>query len=426
MEEEEQEDDRPLLLRSALESLGGHEIALAGDGDTSIILERLCYSMDDFARRVLVDRFSGSYEKLVKHRSASHVLQTLFSLAGETVDREVRPSLPTSFSSLITSSQTRGIIASPPPSSSSETTLPTMTDLLLSALSEILPSLPTLLYDPFASHMIRILLLIFSGAAPTAEGRLSAERSKKSLKWRKTQGTMKSFLGADDAPAVVEGKRRVPKEFDAALVEMWESLNGLDEGGPKGEGVRRAAMDDVAGPAVRIMLEMEADGEGGWQRGGWADRVLCGLVEEVEEPETASEERSELRLEFLSGLLRHPASSPTFESLLSKSSQAVFDALWAELFATKLHRLAGNSVANFVVAVGIARLGKEQLEETVKEVIKVGSERRGEWIDNCRTGVLRSLLERAAKLGVCDKEMSEVSVYGVRRRDCELTEERRL
>lgn len=90
MEEEEVEDDRPLLLRSALESLGGHEIALAGDGDTSIILERLCYSMDDFARRVLVDRFSGSYEKLVKHRSASHVLQTLFALAGETVDREVR------------------------------------------------------------------------------------------------------------------------------------------------------------------------------------------------------------------------------------------------------------------------------------------------------------------------------------------------
>ena len=101
MEEEEQEDDRPLLLRSALESLGGHEIALAGDGDTSIILERLCYSMDDFARRVLVDRFSGSYEKLVKHRSASHVLQTLFSLAGETVDREVRPSLPTDRKSVV-------------------------------------------------------------------------------------------------------------------------------------------------------------------------------------------------------------------------------------------------------------------------------------------------------------------------------------
>lgn len=87
---EPEEDDRPLLLRSALESLSGQEVPLAGDGETSIILERLLYAMDDFAKRVLADRFSGQYDKLVKHRAASHVLQTLFSLAGATVDREVR------------------------------------------------------------------------------------------------------------------------------------------------------------------------------------------------------------------------------------------------------------------------------------------------------------------------------------------------
>lgn len=86
---EQQEDDRPLLLRGALEALTGHEVTLAGDGETSVILERLLYTMDDFARRVLADRFAGQYDKLVKHRAASHVLQTLFTLAGQTVDREV-------------------------------------------------------------------------------------------------------------------------------------------------------------------------------------------------------------------------------------------------------------------------------------------------------------------------------------------------
>lgn len=92
-EDDEIEDDRPYLLRSALESLSGHEIPLAGDGETSLILEKLLYSMDDFARRVLADRFAGNYAKLVKHRAASHVLQTLFTLSGETVDREVHPDL---------------------------------------------------------------------------------------------------------------------------------------------------------------------------------------------------------------------------------------------------------------------------------------------------------------------------------------------
>lgn len=88
-EEEAEEDDRPLLLKSSLESLSGHEVAIAGDSDTSIILERLLFAMDDFARRVLADRFAGQYEVLSRHRNASHVLQTLFALAAETVDREV-------------------------------------------------------------------------------------------------------------------------------------------------------------------------------------------------------------------------------------------------------------------------------------------------------------------------------------------------
>ena len=80
------------MLKSSLESLSGHEVAIAGDSDTSIILERLLFAMDDFARRVLADRFAGQYEVLSRHRNASHVLQTLFALAGETVDREVGPS----------------------------------------------------------------------------------------------------------------------------------------------------------------------------------------------------------------------------------------------------------------------------------------------------------------------------------------------
>ncbi|KAK4704189.1 nucleolar protein 9, partial [Phenoliferia sp. Uapishka_3] len=394
--EDEVEDDRPYLLRSALESLSGHEIPLAGDGETSLILEKLLYSMDDFARRVLADRFMGNYNKLVKHRAASHVLQTLFTLAGETVDRE-----------------TRGIIATSPNPSDSDAVLPTMTALLLSALSEILPSLPTLIYDPFGSHTLRVLLLVFSGSPPAIEGRASAERSKKSLVWRKQQGPMKSFLAepADEqsTSAIAAGKKReVPPPFADALVSMWESLIGLDEGGPKGEGVRRAAMDAVAGPAVRIMIEMEAMEEGGWRARGWADRIMCGLVEEIDDPSSATEARTEQRGEFLGGLLRHPASSPTFESLLMRGTPTVFGRLWGDVFEGKLHRLAGNAVANFVVAIGITRLDKVMLAKTVEEIRAVGTERRGEWIDNFRTGVLKSLIDRCAALSVCEKDVNEI------------------
>lgn len=51
--------DRVLLLRAALNQLSGKETSIAADPETSVILERLIYSMDDFARRVLFDRFTG-------------------------------------------------------------------------------------------------------------------------------------------------------------------------------------------------------------------------------------------------------------------------------------------------------------------------------------------------------------------------------
>lgn len=285
-----------------------------------------------------------------------------------------------------------------------------MTALLLSSLNELLPHLPTLLFDPFASHTVRILLRVFAGTPPPTDGATAPDRSKRSAQFRKQQPKMQSFLDpAAAAPTVEITKRKVPDSFAGALESMWESLNGLDEGGPKGEGVRRAAMDDVAGPAVRVMLELEADPKaGGWLAGGWADRVLCGLVEEVNSPESATAQRTDLREEFLAGLLRHPASSPTCETLLALASDAVFIRLWDALFRNKLHRLAGNQVANYVVAVGIKRLPAEALADTLAEVDKVGTERRGEWIDNSRTGVLNALILRAAALGSGEEHVRDI------------------
>lgn len=304
--------------------------------------------------------------------------------------------------------QTRGIIAPGPQASTS--VLPMMTELILAALSELLPFLPTLIYDQFGSHAIRILLLVLSGRVPSegSDGAKGSERSKKSRQFRGKQGPMKSFLDDGSLVEKVE-KRVVPASFTAALQEIETSLlAGLDDNGPLGEGVRRAAMDDVAGPVIRILIELESESAAGWTTGGWADRVLCGLVEEVVDASSATEPRTELRAEYLGGLLRHPASSPTFESILLKSSSTLFSALWSTVFRTRLARLAGATVANFVVAVGLTRVNVAELTEAVEELDKVGRERRGEWIDNSRTGVLRNLLERCAELKCCEKEACEV------------------
>lgn len=81
--------ERRMFLVAALSELSGKERQLATDPDCSNVLERMSYSMDDFVKRVLVDRLAGSFEELSKHRFGSHVVQTLLSVSKGTVFREV-------------------------------------------------------------------------------------------------------------------------------------------------------------------------------------------------------------------------------------------------------------------------------------------------------------------------------------------------
>jgi nucleolar protein 9 len=52
--------DRRMFLVAALREMSEKERELATDPDCSSILERMAYSMDDFTRRVFMDRLAGS------------------------------------------------------------------------------------------------------------------------------------------------------------------------------------------------------------------------------------------------------------------------------------------------------------------------------------------------------------------------------
>ena len=94
-----------LCFISALDEMHGKEKQLATDPDCSVVLERMIYSMDDFVWLIaltlhelleiskfvnwLLIPIFGRYETLVRHRFASHVCQTLFTVSKDTISREV-------------------------------------------------------------------------------------------------------------------------------------------------------------------------------------------------------------------------------------------------------------------------------------------------------------------------------------------------
>jgi nucleolar protein 9 len=206
----------------------------------------------------------------VKHRFASHVVQTMLEVAPDTINREVRPSalLPCSVTenktvpwyippcarvvrrfrraSAALPARVRPLRGASPPNYASAylTALPSQ---------ELLPSTASLLADPFASHVLRALLILLRPALAPAAGHGAAKanlRSRKSAAWKARQGPLRSVF-ADDAGKPAAGARtlpKVPKTFGALARRVVEAVRGALGANE----VRALAADKVASPLLQV------------------------------------------------------------------------------------------------------------------------------------------------------------------------------
>ncbi|EGO01542.1 hypothetical protein SERLA73DRAFT_176882 [Serpula lacrymans var. lacrymans S7.3] len=372
-------EERRLFFMAALTEMSGKEKQLATDSDCSVILERMAYSMDDFVRRVFIDSLSGSYEKLIQHRFASHVCQTLFTVSADTIARESRGIYPEA------------------PASAEKGELRTLTQLVLDICQELKPSFSSLIMDPFASHVLRALLLVLSPSLLPADSSTTKAqsnlRSKKSVAWKARQGVMKSVFTDEKGKNKVITAQKTPKEFYNAAGDF---VRAVREGLGPNE-VRALAANKVASPVLQLMLEIEADQGESAVPDSLMDHVLVGMITAYRNDPQASPEVSD----YLSTLLRDPTSSHLLETLITRSIEPVFAILWSTYFQGKLSKLAVHPVANFVVAKALERLNGSQLKTALDEL-------EGTWekvIKSSRAGVLRAVIERAITLRAIEDDV---------------------
>ncbi|TCD70472.1 Nucleolar protein 9 [Steccherinum ochraceum] len=362
-------EDRRLFFAAALNEMSDKEKQLATDPDCSGILERMAYSMDDFARRVFMDRLSGSYEELFKHRFASHVCQTFLTVAGDTIAREYRGVLPSS------------------PENEDSGELRTLSQLVEDLCEEIIPVVSSLVLDSFASHVVRALLsLLAPSLDPQSQHGQSNIRSKKSAAFKAKQGPLKSVFTANDPAATAAGTSLRPDKFKELIrrfvVDIRTKL-GENE-------IRALAASQVASPVLKMLLEAEAEENMADEPGSLMDTVLAGLVSALHANGNAKPDASD----YVGTLLRDPTSSHLLETLVSRSPPKVFDVLWATYFQGKLGRLAAHPVANFVVAKALLRLEASQLAEACDELNPAATK----ILKSSRVGIFRALVDRAASL----------------------------
>jgi nucleolar protein 9 len=275
------------------------------------VLERLLPSLGDWGRRVIGDAFGDSWEVLVRHRFGSHVVQTWFTLAADTLDREVRLIIP----SHRLTTQAKGVF---PPQhheqeKSAETmgTLPTMTALFAKLVGLIQPSISGLLTNPHASPPIRLLLIILtpSRSVPTLDAAEDAKggliRSKKSGKYRKGQAVQgKSIFGDEEETGKGKGKaRRVPEELVELRKQVTEKLVGMISPVEW----QSMGLHAVGSAAVQLLLDLEVEDGKAKQSGSLLDILTEGLVGRLGKSRVLSYPST---ANFRSRVIRRRAQSP--------------------------------------------------------------------------------------------------------------------
>lgn len=247
-----------------------------------------------------------------------------------------------------------------------------MENLFLYTLNELEGNLGYLMSDQFASHPLRILLVVLSGMSLTAVTSSSVLQSKKK--------EHVSITGGKPVPTEEKTEARmVPDSFHAALGKtMAGAVAGLDT-----TYLRALATHPIANPVLQLLLELEFT-RSGKQSAKNSKSLFRKLV-----PDETLDEGAE-SVSFINSLVYDTVGSRLLEVIIKNAPGKIFKVLYKSSFKDKIGTLAKNEVAAFVVMKVIERLNKEDLVTALDEICP----QIDTLINRSRTSVIKSLIER--------------------------------
>ncbi|KAI9485853.1 MAG: armadillo-type protein [Benjaminiella poitrasii] len=373
-------EDQRLFVENVYSEVDGNEFRLATNYSCSLILEKLLKISDSFQLRVFMDKLTGKTVELFVHRFASHVCQTLLTLAADIVERE----------------QEEGIEKASTKNDAGE--LLPMSKLVLELCEDIKPHIGGLISQQFASHVIRVLLFVLAGKRIDEEGDIKGKlRSKKSVQYKKQNNDTLTKSTASLSPS-----RKVPDSFKAMFRTLTTELAiNMSE-----TEVRSLSVHRVANPVLQLLLEMqENDKEGIKARNILIDRILWGIVTDID-----STEENKDRDSWFETLVRDSVGSHLLEVIFKVAPDAVYRKIFKAYIRGKLEKFCMHPIANFVMQNLIINVRKakqlsqmlNELKSSFEKLVKLG-----------KFGVIRSLVDASVKLECSQKQVVEALASGL-------------
>lgn len=340
----EDDADRATFIEAIYRETSGKEIKVASSQSCSRHLERFIHLSTPNQLRSLFEAFLEDLDYLVQHRFGSHCVETLLVQSARHVDAKAKNG----------NEDTRSF-----------------TSLFLEATQKLEPNAGFLLTERFASHTIRILLLILSGQPLEDDSATEIVASRKKEK-------LDLAPSADD---ILKEARKVPKSFQDA----WKSLVKSAVAGLDTTYLRALATSPTGSPVLQLLIRLElADTEN-----------KSGMVLEKLVPDQDFDSESESS-KWVSSLIYDASGAYLVQTLVKHLPGKAFKKMYKNLFKDRIGKIAKNEIASYVAMSIFERVGKDDLEQAVTAMLP---ELAG-LLERNRLAVLRTLIERSVNRGV--------------------------
>jgi nucleolar protein 9 len=369
------EEERSLFLENVYREADGKELKIACSQSCSRLMERLILLSSAEQKKKLFEKFAGNFAHLVQHRFASHCCETLFIQSAPVVTEELTA-------------------ASKKKEDVEEKDAVSMETLFLQTLDELEGKMTFLLTDRFASHTLRVLLVVLSGRPLEQASTRSLLQSKKKEKI--------SITGLDSTPTELTlTKRSIPSSFQFAVEKILsDTIATMDQ-----SFIRILATHPTGNPTLQLLLELELTNPN-TKKGSNTDEktIVSALL-----PDNIEEEGSESAT-FVNGILYDAIGSRLLETICTFAPGKLFKSLYRSTFKSRLGALSRNEISSYPTIRILNRLSKEDLEEAIEAIIP---QLEG-LVQRSRTTVIKTLFERCAARGADTTSLTTAltSAYG--------------
>ncbi|GME79978.1 unnamed protein product [Ambrosiozyma monospora] len=317
-------DERLNFINSVFEESRGKELKLVTNQICSKLMERLIQHANEQQIKQLFRAFNGNFIQLCNQKYSSHVMETFLIRSAALIEQEILR-------------QNEGDLDDE--DANDEEGYVSMENMFLFMLSELKPHLQSMVSHDYASHVLRVLLLVVAGRQlPSAIQSNSILRSKKSKIARK----MIDIKDTED----YERSYQVPKSFESELSSILKTIYH----GQTTQSLRELAIKPTASPVLQLLIQLE--GLVDKERSFWC------LTFNPANHEKDSKEGS-----FVEYLLSDPIGSHFFETALFTQKMKNVDRLYQFYMKDRILKLAKRETTGvFVVMMMMKKLKRpEQL-----------------------------------------------------------------